>query len=63
MPKPMLDKVLVVSKHQAYLIFTHREPVGVYSDKDVLVLLMILLDIPYAGYLEDTVKIEREEVA
>lgn len=40
----MLDKVIVVSKHQAYMIFDHRPPFGIYSDVDVLPLLMWLLD-------------------
>lgn len=39
----MLDKILIVNKHQAYMIFTDRSPVGLYSDQDVRVFVMWFL--------------------
>ncbi len=41
----MLDKIVVLScRKQAYMIFTDREPIGIYSDKDVTVFLRWFLD-------------------
>ena len=62
----MLDKVIRVSKHQAYLIYTDGRIVGLSSDRDVdeLIMLMILPintngDLKlYINSMQDTISID-----
>ena len=44
----MLDKVIVVSRHQAYMIFDDRSPVSISSDIDVVPFLLWFLGHPAA---------------
>jgi hypothetical protein len=44
----MLDKIVIVNKNQAYMIFVGRNPVSITSDEDVRVLVLWLLGDPRA---------------
>lgn len=36
----MLDKIIIVSQYQAYLIYEGREPIGIHSDECVRMFLL-----------------------
>lgn len=44
----MLDKIIIVGKHEAHFIFDDRVPFIIHSDEDVIPLLMWFLGHPYA---------------
>lgn len=54
----MLDKIVVVSKYEAWLIFTDREPIILRSDTDVYHMIAIVLDEPIDNQDEVTQVIE-----
>lgn len=39
----MLDKIVIKNKHEAVMIYTNREPFYLYSDKDVIEMIEIML--------------------
>lgn len=43
----MLDKIIIVGKHEAHLIFDDRVPFIISSDEDVVPLLLWFLGYPY----------------
>jgi len=54
----MLDRILKVSKHQAYMIFDDGRIVGLYSDVDVDRIIEIVCPNRYIELDEDTQVIE-----
>jgi hypothetical protein len=43
----MLDKIIIVSKHEARFVFDDRVPFTICSDVDVIPLLLLFLGHPY----------------
>lgn len=39
----MLDRIVILNKHEAVMVFTDREPFKLYSDKDVRDIIEIML--------------------
>jgi hypothetical protein len=39
----MLDKILILNKHEAVMVFTDRDPFKLYSDKDVKDIIEIMI--------------------
>lgn len=54
----MLDRILKVSKHQAYMIFDDGRVIGLYSDVDVDRIIEIVLPHRFIEVDEDTQVIE-----
>jgi hypothetical protein len=40
----MLDKVVIKNKHEAIMVFTDRDPFYLYSDRDVMEIVQIMLE-------------------
>jgi hypothetical protein len=59
-----MDKIVIVGKHVAYLIFYDREPVRLSSDRDIREMIYWLLDIQLRLVNDDiTQEINLDEAA
>ena len=58
----MLDRILKISKHEAWMIFTNRSPIRLSSDVDVDKIIEIVMN-DDSEVLEDTQVIELDDVA